>query len=423
MLRRFVPRLRDIPVATRHTVHAGDRVDVLAAHYLGDAELHWRIADANGASDMLQVTATPGRAHRDSASAGIRGRLRRYAMIGGIKLSLLMGPVPIPAPRLRVEALSAAKVDLGSGETQGGFELTFDLPAAIAAAHAVSHHRRGGGVPLMRVVLIVTINGRAEPIVDGVATDVEVQPGEGGIGKLIVKGKDLSALMDIAESAGVPFPAMPPSVRVLVILAKYAAFGVIPLVIPSVVDDPPLPLEQIPQQQGTDYAYIKKLAQDAGYVFYLEPGPVPGTSKAYWGPEIRVGQPQPALTTGMDALTNVEQLSFNFDREAKSIPVVYFQDQQSKQSIGIPIPDVTPMNPPLGLIPPLPPKVVHLSETGHLKPPPALMKGLAYVGQNSDAVFGTGHARRRPVRTAAQVPSARRRARRGTALRRPVLRA
>ena len=97
---------------------------------------------------------------------------------------------------------------------------------------------------------------------------------------------------------------------------------------------------------------VEKLAQDVGYVFYLEPGPAPGTSMAYWGPEIRVGVPQPALTTGMDALSNVEGLSFTFDREQKSIPVVYFQDEFSKSSIGIPIPDVTPLNPPLGLIPP-----------------------------------------------------------------------
>lgn len=311
-------------------------------------------------------------------------------MIGGIKLSLLMGPVPIPAPHAAIEALSAVKVELGSGETQGGFELTFDLPARSPLRTLFLMTGGGGGVPLMRVVLIVTLSGRAEAIIDGVATDVEAQPGAGGVGRLVVKGKDLSALMDIVQISALPFPAMPPSVRVLVILAKYAAFGVIPLVIPSVIDEPPSPLDQIPQQQGTDYAYVKKLAQDAGYVFYLEPGQIPGTSKAYWGPEIRVGQPQPALTTGMDALTNVEQLSFNYDKEAKSIPVVYFQEQQSKQSIGIPIPDITPMNPPLGLIPPLPPRVVHLHDTGHLKPSQALMKGLAYVSQNSDSVFGEG---------------------------------
>ncbi len=61
-------------------------------------------------------------------------------------------------------------------------------------------------------------------------------------------------------------------------------------------------------------------------MFYIEPGPTPGLSRAYWGPEIRVGLPQPALTTGMDALSNVEQLSFHFDREAKSIPIVFFHE-------------------------------------------------------------------------------------------------
>jgi hypothetical protein len=311
-------------------------------------------------------------------------------MIGSLKLSLWMGPVPVPAPRAAVEALSAVKVDLGSGDTQSGFELTFDLPTGSPLSTLFLITGAVGGVPLMRVVLIVTINGRAEPIVDGVATDIEMQPGDGGANKLVVKGKDLSALMDIEELPATPFPAMPPSVRVLVILAKYAAFGVIPQVIPSLVDDVPLPTEQIPQQQGTDYAYLKKLAQDAGYVFYLDPGPAPGISRAYWGPEIRFGAPQPALTTGMDALTNVEQLSFHMDREAKSIPVVYFHDQQTKSSIGIPIPDVSPLNPTLGVIPPLPPKVEHLSDTGHLKPAQALMRGLAYVGQHSDSVFGTG---------------------------------
>ena len=51
---------------------------------------------------------------------------------------------------------------------------------------------------------------------------------------------------------------MPPAVRVLLILAKYAAFGVIPLVIPSIVEDLPLPIERIPQQRGTDYGYVKR---------------------------------------------------------------------------------------------------------------------------------------------------------------------
>src|SRR5205823_1975533 len=114
-------------------------------------------------------------------------------MIGSLKLSLLVGPVPVPAPRTVIEALSAATVSLGSGDTQGGFELTFDLAAGSPLSMLFLVAGGGGGVPLMRVVLIVTINGRADPIVDGVATDVEMQPGDGGSNKLVVKGKDLSA--------------------------------------------------------------------------------------------------------------------------------------------------------------------------------------------------------------------------------------
>jgi hypothetical protein len=310
-------------------------------------------------------------------------------MVSGVQLSLQIGPVPVVAPREVVDALVQVKVEDGSGGTQSGFELTFELPARspLRTLFLVSG---GGSLPLMRVVLVVTINGGAQSIIDGVTTNVETQPGEGGVARLVVKGKDLSALMDIIEIPGLPFPAMPPSVRVLLILAKYAALGVIPIVIPSILDIPPLPIQKIPHQRGSDYAYLQKLAGDAGYVFYLEPGPEPGTSKAYWGPEIRVGEPQPALTTNMDAQSNVEQISFNFDKEKKIMPIVFFQEPFSKAPIGVPIPDVTPLNPPLGLVPPLPPKIQKLDATAHLSAPEALMAGIAYAGQHSDSVFGNG---------------------------------
>jgi hypothetical protein len=310
-------------------------------------------------------------------------------MQGGVQLSLYIGPVPIAAPREVVESLTQAKVECGSGDSQSGFELTFEL-SARSPLRTLFLVTGGGGVPLIRVVLVVTINGRAESVIDGVTTHVEAQPGQGGVARLVVKGKDLSALMDIIELPGIPYPAMPPSVRVLLCLAKYAALGVIPLVIPSILDIPPLPMQQIPQQRGSDYAYVKRLANEAGYVFYLEPGPTPGTSKAYWGPEIRVGEPQPALTANMDALNTVEQLSFTFDKEAKTMPIVFFQESVSKAPIAIPIPDVTPLNPPLGLIPPLPPKIEKLTDTAHLSAPQALMAGLAYASQHSDSVFGSG---------------------------------
>lgn len=311
-------------------------------------------------------------------------------MQGGVKLSLYLGPVPQPAPRALLDALVEVTVDNGSGDAQSGFELKFELPPRSPLRTLFLLSGGGGGVPLMRVALHASLDGRVEPLIDGMATHVETRPGAGGVGQVVVKGKDLSALMDVIHIPGLPYPAMPPSARVLVILAKYAALGVIPMVIPSLTDEVPLPTQRIPQQQGSDYAYVKQLAAQAGYVFYLEPGPAPGTSKAYWGPEIRVGAPQPALNTGMDALTNVEELSFEFDRERKKLPIVYFQEPLSKAPIGIPIPDVTPMNPPLGLVPPLPPRIEQLTETAHQSVLGALATGLAFVARHSDSVFGRG---------------------------------
>ena len=134
-----------------------------------------------------------------------------------------------------------------------------------------------------------------------------------------------------------------------------------------------VPIEQIPGQQGTDLEYIRFLAEEAGYVFYLDPGPAPGMTRAYWGPQIKVGAVQPALSTDMDAYTNVESMHFKFDQEQNRIPLVYIYNQETGVTIPIPIPPVTPLNPPLGLIPPLPTNIMadlkpfrdDLSKTAH----------------------------------------------------------
>jgi hypothetical protein len=60
VLRRFIPRQRDIAVAVEHIVAAGERPDMLAARVFGDAELYWRIADANAVTDPLELTDTLG---------------------------------------------------------------------------------------------------------------------------------------------------------------------------------------------------------------------------------------------------------------------------------------------------------------------------------------------------------------------------
>ena len=307
-----------------------------------------------------------------------------------VRLQLYVGPaVPVPAPQVVVEALREVTVETGSGDAQSGFELVFDVPkrSPLTTLFLLSG---GAGIPLLRVVVAVTVRGVTEVLVDGVVTHHDLQTGASS-SSLRVKGKDLTAVMDVVALDGIPYPAMPPALRVLTALAKYAALGVVPLVIPSIVEDIPLPISRIPRHQGTDYAYVSALAHEVGYRFYVEPGPVVGTSRAYWGPEVRVGEPQPALNAGLDgAHDNVTSLSFSFDKERKELPIVTIQEPFSKAPIGIPIPDVSPLNPPLGLVPPLPPKITWLTDTAKLGPVGAIMRGLAYAGQHSDSVFATG---------------------------------
>ena len=312
-------------------------------------------------------------------------------MLKGVNLQLYIGPaVPIPAAREVIEALEQVQVEVSGGDTQSGFQLTFTL-SKRSPLNTLFLLTGGSTIPIVRVVVVAMMGGSAEVLMDGVMTHHELSPGAGGgRSTLVVKGKDLSALMDYIELDGSPFPAMPPVVRVLAVLAKYAAFGVIPLTIPSVVEDLPIPVERIPRQQGSDYAYVKQLATEAGYVFYMDPGPLPGTSRAYWGPEIKVGPPQPALNTDMDAHTNVESLSFSFDKDAKEMPVVFIQNQATKAPIPIPIPAITPLNPPLGAVPPLPPKLKFLNDTAKQSPLSAVMTGLAYASQHADTVTAKG---------------------------------
>ncbi|HEV8250457.1 MAG TPA: hypothetical protein VGQ15_10835 [Gaiellaceae bacterium] len=312
-------------------------------------------------------------------------------MNSAVRLQVLAGPgIPRAMSRSALDALQEVKVESNSGDAQSGFELTFRI-SNRSPLHTLFLLSGGTSIPAYRFVIAVTLGGQTTVLMDGVMTDHEIRSDGGPTPTLVVKGKDLTALMDIIPLDGLPYPAMPPAVRVLASVAKYAAFGVVPLVIPSLLEDIPIPIERIPRHQGTDYKYVKALAHEVGWVFYIDPGPVPLMSKAYWGPEIRVGVPQPALSLALDGPhVNVKSLQFRFDKERKEFPVVYIQEPASKAPIPIPIPDITPLSPPLGLVPPLPPKITFLKDTAKLNPLAAAMRGLAYSGQHADSVFGTG---------------------------------
>jgi hypothetical protein len=244
---------------------------------------------------------------------------------------------------------------------------------------------------LLRVIIIVTINGMPQVLMDGVMTNQQVSPGsQPGQSTLTITGDDLTRVMDLVDFSGLPYPAMPPEARVALIIAKYAVFGMIPLVIPSLFTDVPIPIERIPIHKGTDLNYLKHLAREVGYVFYLDPGPAPGTNTAYWGPEIKIGVPQPALNLDMDPFTNVESLNFSFNTANTTLPIVFIQNQLTKVPIPIPIPKLNPLQPPLGVIPAPITNVTMLKDTAKLSPMQAIGRGLAEASRSADAVSGDG---------------------------------
>ncbi len=304
-------------------------------------------------------------------------------------LTTLIGPnVPVPAPLPVVQALKSAQVTTASGQ-RSGFQLVFGLSKTSPLNTALIP--AGYFDPGIRVILVMTVGGIPDVLVDGIITRQEVAASNDlGQSTLTVTGEDVSVMMSLNENKKMPFPAMPAAARVAAIIAQYALYGMIPLVIPELFPAISPPTQQIEYQAGSDLDYIEQLAKKNGYVFYVDPGPVPGVNAAYWGPEIRIGVPQPALNIDMDAHTNVESLTFSFDGLSRKQLAVLVQEPFTKISIPIPVPEITPLSPPLALRQAPSLKIAPLEGAAKLNPFQAVAQGLAEAAGSADAVTGSG---------------------------------
>lgn len=232
----------------------------------------------------------------------------------GTYLSLLAGPtLPLPLPPhigQRVRAVSVTESDtdvtvftitLDAG--RAGQLTAFDTPVLTDSP------LRAGA----RVGVVLTMSGLPHVVVDGILTEIRLTPGSSGQGaELSLTGQDVSLLLDRTEKSE-PHIGLEDSLRVRNIAGPYATQGIVPLVIPPPTTDPPLPIERTPTQQATDWRYLGELAHHHGYVCYLTPNPVPGTSTLFWGPPVRTGPPQRALTVGMGPTSNVQGLHIRTD--------------------------------------------------------------------------------------------------------------
>ena len=311
-------------------------------------------------------------------------------MLDGVHLTLLIGPaVPVPAPAAVLDALDG--VQINSGGDRSGFQLTFQVGKRSLLQTTLLP--AGYFDPIVtRVIVVATVRGIPNVLADGVVTRQELSPSnDPGKSTLTITGEDLSLLMDLVEMPFMRFPAMPLIARVYAILAKYAAFGIAPIAIPPIVPDIPNPLEEMPHQNGTDREYLQQLASSCGYTFYVEPGPAPGANIAYFGPDVRIPAPQPALNVNMDAHTNVESLSFSLDGTAKKIVVMTVMDPITRRTpIPIPIPNISILRPPMGARLTPPARVEFPGYVAHLNPSDAANMAIGIVLGAQDAISGTG---------------------------------
>ncbi len=240
--------------------------------------------------------------------------------------------------------------------------------------------------PDQRVVIGAILGVLPEPLIDGIIYHHQIAPSnEPGMSTLTVMGRDISALLDLEEK-NAKFPNRPDFLIVTEILAGYAQYGIVPQ--PTPTAEIPIELQRIPRQFETDLRFIQRLARRNGYVFYIEPLTL-GASRAYFGPENRLGIPQPALSVDFGSATNVTELSFMQDALAPVDAQGSFVEPITKTSITIP-PLPSLRVPPLAASPLAARRKTLLRGTANQGPIQAATTALAERTRVPDGVRATG---------------------------------
>jgi hypothetical protein len=267
----------------------------------------------------------------------------------GLRLTVLAGrTLPVPLSLDLVERLRSVTVTESDSE-RAVFSLVLDggQPGPIPGFEPTL----AAGSPLSafsRVVLVLTFGAVPQVLLDGIVTETRLDPSAAGASTLTVTGEDVGVLLD-REERDVEHPALDDYLVALKILAPYAAKGLLPQAIPTPTLSPPLPIDRIPTQHGTDLEHLTMLAGRHGYVTYVIPGPVPGLSGVYWGPPVRVGPPQGALAVAMGPDSNVTDV--NFRTEATTPTTVSGNVRDRATGTATPVTAPTPTRPPLSAVP------------------------------------------------------------------------
>jgi hypothetical protein len=310
----------------------------------------------------------------------------------GTHLTLLIGPtVPVPVPRTFLDALDSLEIS-HSDEGRSGFQMLFKMGRSSKSLIDFPLLSSPLLKPPARVIIVLTVGVLPRVLMDGIITNQQLAPGTGSNPTtLTVTGEDVSVMMD-REEKNVEHPAQSEMIIAAKIIATYAQFGLIPAVIPPPSLDIPLPTERTPVQRATDLSYLQELAARFDYAFYVTPGPAPGMNTAYWGPKVRIGLPQKALSVDMGAMTNVDSINFQNNATDATTVTGNVQDRDSNQAT--PVQTNTSTRPPLAAEPALnQPNVarqVRFNPDGGLNSTQAMSQAQAITDASTDTVSADG---------------------------------
>jgi len=302
----------------------------------------------------------------------------------GIRLIMWLGAaVPLPPPPGLLQALTDVTVT-NDADGDDGFQLTL----SIGKNELLDYGLLAGGAldPMSRVIIGVLMGVVPEVLLDGVITHHQLQPSnEPGRSTLTVTGKGLTQVLDL-EERNAKYENQPDSLIFVQVISRYARYGLVPQ--PTPTTDVPIMVQRIPRQHETDLAFVRRLAQRNGYVFYVEPATF-GVNRAYFGPEIRTTAPQSALTMNMGARTNVERLSFSNDALAPVGTTGTFVDPIFK--LPIPIPQLPSLRiPPLSSSPSPSLRTVQLRESANESAATAATAAVAAVTRTPEPIEAHG---------------------------------
>ena len=262
----------------------------------------------------------------------------------GITLRLALGKNrPSPAPQFIAESLQSVEINQ-SDQSPSKFQLLFHADRTKGLSTDYELLRSTLLTPKNRVILTITLNGTPSILIDGFITQQElIHSQEIGAAMLSVTGEDVSIVMDLYEYS-TEYPNLGHIAIVELILAKYIPLLglIIPEIFPATL--PPyqsLQVDWVPQQNATDRAYLQQLAARHGYLFYMRPGPTFLSNIAYWGPPVRRGNPQPAMTVDMGPATNVESINFCYDALSPTLVYGFAQSDPLQPELSEDIPIVT----------------------------------------------------------------------------------